>query len=119
MRARFRHNRTMRSMPTHPSRRVVIRLMSAAGLSVLTLRRAAAEDALVQESDAEAIALDYKADAARVDRAKFPKYQPGQTCANCALYVGEPGQAHGGCSLFYGKDVAAKAWCSAWEKKPG
>jgi hypothetical protein len=119
MRARFRHNRTMRSLPTQPSRRVVIRLMSAAGLSVLTLRRAAAEDALVQESDAEAIALDYKADAARVDRAKFPKYQPGQTCANCALYVGEPAQAHGGCSLFYGKDVAAKGWCSAWEKKPG
>ena len=51
-------------------------------------------------------------------RAKFPKYQPGQTCANCALYVGEPGQAHGGCSLFYGKDVVAKGWCSAWEKKP-
>jgi hypothetical protein len=54
-----------------------------------------------------------------VDRAKFPKYQPGQTCANCGLYVGEPGKAQGGCSLFYGKDVAAKAWCSAWEKKGG
>ena len=100
-------------------RRNLFRLMSAAGFGVVALRGARADDPVVQESDAEAIALDYKADAARVDRAKFPKYQPGQTCANCSLYVGEPGKAQGGCGLFYGKDVAAKGWCSAWEKKPG
>lgn len=100
------------------NRRGVFRLVSSVGLGVVTLR-ARADDPVVQEADADAIALDYKGDAARVDRAKFPKYQPGQSCANCSLYAGESGKPQGGCSLFYGRDVAAKGWCSAWEKKPG
>ena len=75
-----------------------------------------ADDPLMAETDGEALAVDYKADAAEVDHAKYPG-SAGQTCANCGLYAGEPGQASGGCALFLGKQVTAKGWCNAWEKK--
>lgn len=73
---------------------------------------------LLQEDDDEAKATGYRADAAQVDKAKFPKYAPGQTCANCSLYAPDGNKPSGGCALFYGKDVLAKGWCNAWEKKP-
>ena len=72
---------------------------------------------MLEEADAAAVAMDYRADAAKVDRQKFPKYASGQTCANCQLYAGNAGEPAGGCPLFYGKNVAAKGWCGAWEKK--
>lgn len=72
---------------------------------------------LLQEDDDEAKATGYHADAAKVDKAKFPKYAAGQTCANCQLYAPDGGKPSGGCALFYGKDVLAKGWCNAWEKK--
>jgi len=57
------------------------------------------------------------ADATQVDKAKSPKYAPGQSCANCSLYAPDGEKPTGGCALFYGKDVLAKGWCNAWEKK--
>ncbi len=83
----------------------------AAGVSV------AQAAPLVAENDPTAAGLGYKADATKVDKAKFPKYAAGQTCANCALYQAKAGAASGGCPLFAGKEVAAKGWCSAWAKK--
>jgi hypothetical protein len=79
---------------------------------------AAAQGALVSETDPQAVALGYKADASKADKAKFPKYAAGQQCDNCALYQGKAGDAAGACPLFAGKTVAAKGWCSAWAKKP-
>mgnify|MGYP003341978031 CR=1 FL=1 len=72
---------------------------------------------LLEETDDEAKATGYHADASKVDPKKFPKYAKGQTCANCALYAPDGAKASGGCALFYGKDVLAKAWCNAWDKK--
>ena len=69
------------------------------------------------ESDAQATALGYKADASKLDKIKQPKYVAGQICANCALYQGAAGSAVGGCAVFGSKLVAAKGWCSAWNKK--
>jgi hypothetical protein len=63
------------------------------------------------------MALGYKADAAKVDREKFPKFAEGQKCEACALYQGKAGDASGGCAIFSGKKVSAKGWCSAWFKK--
>ena len=40
---------------------------------------AAAQGAKVDEKDAQAQSLGYKHDATKVDKAKFPKYQVGQT----------------------------------------
>ena len=74
---------------------------------------------LLQEDDDEAKATGYRADAAQVDKAKFPSYAAGQTCANCQLYAPDGDRPSGGCALFYGKDVLAKGWCNAWQKKTG
>lgn len=74
-------------------------------------------DPLLKESDPEALAMDYRADASTVDAAKFPKFKLGQTCANCSLYAGDKGAASGPCGLFMFKEVTAIGWCNAWEKK--
>jgi High potential iron-sulfur protein len=86
---------------------------------------AAAEAAIAQagpaltETDAQAVALGYKADTTKVDAKKFPKHEATQKCSNCQLYVGKPADAAGGCPLFAGKQVAGPGWCSAWAKKVG
>ena len=71
---------------------------------------------LVDEKDAQALALGYVAVAAKADKAKFPKYADGQMCSNCSLYQGGAAD-QGGCPLVPGKQVLAKAWCSAYNKK--
>ncbi len=71
----------------------------------------------LDEKDAQAVALGYVADAAKVDTKKFAKFAAGQNCASCALFQAKPGDAWGGCPLFGTKQVAAKGWCSAWAKK--
>lgn len=76
-----------------------------------------ADGSMVAESDPQAVALGYKADASKVDKVKFPKYAIGQECRTCALYQGKPGDASGGCPLFAGKQVSGKGWCTAWAKK--
>jgi hypothetical protein len=73
--------------------------------------------AALTETDSQAVALGYKADAVKIDKTKQPKYLAGQVCANCALYQGAVGSAAGGCPIFGGKLVAAKGWCNAWSKK--
>ncbi|CAM3862277.1 high-potential iron-sulfur protein [Roseateles saccharophilus] len=92
------------------------RLIQIAPLLCAGLANAQSQ-ALLQEDDDEAKATGYHADAAKVDKAKFPKYAAGQTCANCQLYAPDGNKPSGGCALFYGKDVLAKGWCNAWEKK--
>jgi hypothetical protein len=92
------------------------RLIQLAPLLCAGLARAQSQP-LLKESDDEAKAVDYHADAAKVDKARSPKYAAGQTCANCSLYAPDGNKPSGGCGLFYGKDVMAKGWCNAWEKK--
>jgi hypothetical protein len=71
----------------------------------------------VDEKDAQAVALGYVADNARVDKVKFKAYVTGSKCSSCSLYLGKAGDADGGCPLFQGKKVSANGWCSAWVKK--
>ena len=93
-------------------------IQSVVGAGVLaSAQLAQAQAPLVQESEPQAVALGYKSDASKVDKVKYPKYEAGQNCANCALFQGKPTDAAGACPLFAGKQVAAKAWCSAWVKK--
>lgn len=96
---------------------VIQSVMSAGILATTRLAQAQAPAPLVQDSDPQAVALGYKSDATKADKAKYPKYAAGQQCANCALYQGKPTDAAGTCPLFAGKQVGAKAWCSAWAKK--
>ena len=89
----------------------------AAGSTALISGQAFAQAPMLAETDAQATALGYKADATKVDKTKFPKYAADQKCTSCVLYQGKATDAAGGCPLFAGKQVAGKGWCSAWAKK--
>lgn len=97
-------------------KRVFLLQTLALGMGTVLATQASAQTMLA-ESDSQASALGYKADATQVDKAKQTRYAAGQICANCALFQGASGAAAGGCPLFAGKQVAAKGWCSAYAKK--
>ncbi|MFY9512790.1 MAG: high-potential iron-sulfur protein [Rubrivivax sp.] len=99
------------------TRRRFVTLMPVAGTVLLNARRAQAQAAALDPKDAQAVALGYAVDATKVDKAKYPKYAAGQTCAGCQLYGGAAGAASGPCPIYAGKQVAARGWCSAWVKK--
>ena len=96
------------------SRRRFISLVPALGAATLARAQAAP---LVDPKDPQAQALGYTADAAKVDKARYPKYAAGQNCAGCALYQGKAGDKAGPCPLYAGKSVLSGAWCSAWVKR--
>jgi anaerobic selenocysteine-containing dehydrogenase len=95
-------------------RRVFLMTVAASGAALATTAQA---QTLLDEKDAQAVALGYVADAKRVDAKKYPKYAAGQVCSNCALYQGKAADKAGGCPLFGAKQVAGPGWCSAWAKK--
>ncbi|MFX1676715.1 high-potential iron-sulfur protein [Paraburkholderia sp. A2WS-5] len=97
-------------------RRFMIIAASVASTTVLSTE-SRADAPLLSESDPTAQALGYKEDATKVDKAKFPRYQVGQTCASCQLYQGKPGGATGPCLAYGGKLVYAKGWCNSYVKK--
>jgi hypothetical protein len=97
-------------------RRVFLMTLATATASAAVTTLAHAQ-ALLDEKDAQAVALGYVADAKRVDSKKYPKFAAGQNCTNCALYQGKPTDKAAGCPLFAGKQVAGPGWCSAWAKK--
>ena len=85
--------------------------LAAAPLAgALVSRAAQAAPVPVQESDPTAIALGYKADAAKATARK----DVTETCANCNLYSGKEDAIDGPCELFQGNLVRAKGWCTAW-----
>jgi len=92
-------------------------ILSAAGACTLAMNGKVQAQAMVADADPQAVALGYKSDATKADKAKYPKYAAGQACSNCALYQGAAGSASGACPLFAGKQVAAKGWCSAYAKR--
>jgi hypothetical protein len=105
------------SIPEIKTNRRVFMLQSVLTTGAVVAAASAQAQAMVAENDPQASALGYKADASKVDKAKFPKYAAGQNCSNCALFQAAAGAAAGGCPLYAGKQVAAKAWCSAYSKK--
>jgi High potential iron-sulfur protein len=72
---------------------------------------------ILEETDAQAVALGYKHDTTKVDPKKYAKHEDSQKCATCQLFQGKSGDASGGCPLFAGKQVKSNGWCSAWAKK--
>lgn len=108
----------MKNLTTHnlSNRRTFIIHAATTGLLVTATSQASAQ-AMLAETDAQASTLGYKADASKVDKAKFPKYTAGRACSNCALYQGAANANAGACPLFAGKQVAAKGWCNAWAQK--
>ena len=96
------------------SRRRFISLVPVLGAATLARAQGAP---LVDPKDPQAQALGYTADATKVDKARYPKYAPGQNCAGCALYQGKPSDKSAPCPLYAGKAVLSNAWCSAWVKR--
>jgi hypothetical protein len=100
------------------SRRSFIQILPLAGALALGARGALAADTpAVDPKDPQAAALGYVVDAAKADKAKFPKYAAGQNCGGCQLFQGKAGDATGPCAIFAGKKVSTKGWCSAYIKK--
>lgn len=98
-------------------RAFLLATLPVAALAAVAARTASAQPARLQESDAAAVALGYKHDAANVDAAKYPTFAVGRNCANCQLYQAKAGEAWGACGAVGGKLVNAKGWCVAWVKK--
>jgi hypothetical protein len=91
----------------------------AAPIASTLLPRFARADELphLAETDPTAVALGYKEDASKVDKAKFATYKPGSLCENCKFWTGKQGDAYGPCQLFPGKATNAKGWCSGYNPK--
>lgn len=70
----------------------------------------------LQETDAIAVSMGYKADTTKVDAKKYPNHKPAQTCGNCRFFQAE-GAPKGPCQIFAGKAVQAKGWCQVWAAK--
>ena len=71
----------------------------------------------LSESDPSAAALGYRADATKVDKAKFPKYAAGQSCSNCQFYQGSASDQTAACPLFTGRRVAGTGWCNGYARR--
>lgn len=69
---------------------------------------------LISETDPQAVALGYKADATKAEKRK----DPTQLCSNCNFFTADECDVSGPCVLFQGRLVAAAGWCTAWVLKP-
>ena len=107
---------------SNPSRRAFV-MTVVAGTSALAASRVSAQAAaqaaapVLTEADPQAVALGYKADNTKVDKAKYPQHAATQMCNGCNFYQGKATDAAAPCQLFAGKQVAGKGWCSAYVKK--
>lgn len=74
----------------------------------------------VPETDAVASALGYKADASKVDFARYPQRKKpeskNQFCKNCALFT-PANKSWGKCQMITSGLVNANGWCGSWSKK--
>lgn len=71
------------------------------------------------EDDPAAFALGYVHDADDVDLSKYPRYEPGQICANCQQWRADPDVEWAPCAIFPGNSVRNEGWCSVWVRKVG
>ena len=65
------------------SNRRIFMLQVAAGGTALLAAQAHAQ-AMLEEKDAQAVALGYVHDTTKADKKKYPKHSNDQHCANCA-----------------------------------
>lgn len=96
----------------------VTALPAGAGLLAAAPSRAQ-ELPVLPEDDPAAFALGYVHDASDVDLSKYPRYEPGQVCANCQQWQGETNAEWAPCAIFPGKLVRNAGWCSVWVRRVG
>ena len=102
------------ALPKHGRRRFI--RLAVAGLPAAPFANAlmsgtARADDMQDEADPAAVAVKYRADAARSP----DRRDPAAVCDNCALYTPKGESAVGTCELFKGRLVAARGWCAKWE----
>lgn len=69
-----------------------------------------------EENEPKALAVGYKHDTTKVDRARYPKHQPTQNCANCLAYApAKPTDEWGECDLMSDRLVHRDGWCSSYK----
>lgn len=99
-------------------RNFVLAAIPAAALAAAAARSAPAQQpARLAETDAAAVALGYRHDAAQVDKAKWPTFAPGRVCANCNLFAAKGNDEWAPCAAVGNRLVNAKGWYAAWVKK--
>jgi len=107
---------------SNPSRRrFLLGTLGAGSAALLTLRGRPAEAAPalphLTTSNPLANSLGYTDDAAKVDRAKYPTYMPGDECEKCRFFQGKAGETWGPCQVFKGFDVNRDGYCISFVKK--
>lgn len=101
-------------MPPSCTRRVFSIIAVTPGALTPLMARAALKK--VEENEPKAVAIGYRHDTAKVDRARYPKHQPSQNCANCLAYVPEkPADEWGECDLMSDRLVHRNGWCSSYK----
>ena len=77
----------------------------------------------VDANDTMATTLGYVSDATKVDKAKSPKFQAGQHCKTCVLFMeggktvaGQSGE-YGRCGIIMNGLVSANGWCNSYAAK--
>ena len=98
-------------------RTFLLATLPVAALAAVAARTATAQAARLEETDSAAVALGYKHDATKVDKAKFPTFVAGRNCANCQLFAAKGNEEWAPCAAVGNKLVNAKGWCVAWVKK--
>ena len=114
---RYPYPFTLEKLTMHSRRTFLCKILPIAGLALATARVADAAPPLLDEKNPQAVALGYYEDAKKVDKNKFPKYVPGNDCANCQLYQGKSSDVLAPCPIFGGKRVYGKGWCNAYIKR--
>jgi len=99
-------------------RRLLKDVLALAGSMMTTAVLPVAQAMLpeLKEGDPEAIAIGYHKFAGKVDKNRYPDYEEGQRCTNCAL-AGFSSAIRKPCQLVPGKLVNGGGWCTKWVKK--
>jgi len=99
------------------SRRVFMMQVATASTMLLGRRAIAQGAPRLQETDPEAVAVGYKQDHTKIDKARFPKKAANDHCTLCKAFMGKPGDAWANCALVDEKLVNANGWCSSYVLK--
>jgi len=98
------------------SSRRVFMIQVAAGGTALACGHVMAAAKKIEETEPKAVALGFRMDTNKVDKAKFPKHKATENCSNCIAYLGKPTDAWAECDLLPDRQVPKEGWCSSYVK---
>jgi len=108
----------MNNTRRHFLRKFTVTLGAPLALSPRIFGQDQPKEEILKEDDPTAVALGYKEDTTKVDKAKYPQHKNEQVCEGCLLAPVAKEGDHIACTAFQNKLVAKKGWCAAYVKKP-